>query len=204
MHEVNVPRVSLRGAFVPKRTGSQHADGGPTGNFRYRNEEFITLTILPHQWPQLVKAMGMPELAQDPRFSSGRGRRDNASALQAIIEVWLAGFPSREAALEALAAERIPCAPVLTVNEAAAQPHLRERGTVRRVHDRTIGAFDIPGMPVTFSAWGCRGELHADLLGESNEAVLGELLGLSAAQIAELYEERVLVRDQLLDQTRSA
>jgi len=42
MHEVNVPKSSLRGSsFAPKRAGSLHPDGGPTGVFRYRGEEFI-------------------------------------------------------------------------------------------------------------------------------------------------------------------
>src|SRR5262249_34217285 len=44
MHEVNVPKSSLRGpSFVPRRTGSLHPDGGPTGVFRYRGEEFIAI-----------------------------------------------------------------------------------------------------------------------------------------------------------------
>ena len=199
MHEVNVPRVSLRGdAFVPTRTGSQHPDGGPTGNFRYRDDAFITLTVLPHQWPQLVKALGRPELIDDPRFNSARGRRDNDAELQAIIEEWLAKFPTREAAIEALERERIPCAPVLTLNEAIRQPHLRQRGTVRGVEDAQLGAFDIPGMPVKFSQWPGRSDLRADLLGAHNDAVLGELLGLSGDEIAALYTEKVLVRDPAL------
>jgi crotonobetainyl-CoA:carnitine CoA-transferase CaiB-like acyl-CoA transferase len=205
MHEVNVPRVSLRGdTYVPKRTGSQHPDGGPTGNFRYRDDEFITLTVLPHQWPQLVKALGMPELADDPRFSTGRGRRDNSAALQKIIEGWLALFPSRAAAIEALEAERIPCAPVLTVNEAMAEPHLRQRGTVRRVQDRMIGAFDIPGLPVRFSAWAPAEDLRADLLGEGNETVLRDVLAMSEAKIAALYREGVLAHDAQLETTSDA
>jgi len=41
--------------------------------------------------------------------------------------------------------ERVPCAPVLTLHEAMAHPHLRQRGTVRRVREESIGEFDIPG-----------------------------------------------------------
>src|SRR5262249_1983983 len=199
MHEVNVPRVSLRGdAFVPTRTGSQHPDGGPTGNFRYRDDAFITLTVLPHQWLQLVKALGRPELLDDPRFNSARARRDNNAQLQTIIEEWLARFATREAAIDALERERIPCAPVLTVNEAIRQPHLRQRGTVRSVDDPQLGTFDIPGIPARFSQWPGRSELRADLLGAHNEAVLRELLGLSGDEIAALYAEKVLVRDPAL------
>src|SRR5215470_11769775 len=200
MHEVNVPKSSLRGAsFAPQRAGSLHPDGGPTGVFRYRGGEFIAITVLPYQWNQMVKAMNMPELADDPRFNTPRTRRDNNAALKTIIEGWLGGFPSRDAAVAALEAERVPCAPVLTLQEAMAHPHLRERGTVRRVKDRLLGEFDIPGMPVKFSRWSPRTPADADLLGEHNYDVLRDLLALSEAEIATLYADHVLVRDPLLD-----
>jgi CoA:oxalate CoA-transferase len=205
MHEVNVPRVSLRGdRFVPKRTGSQHPDGGPTGLFRCGDGSYINITALPHQWPQLVAAIGMPELLADPRFKDARGRRDNNDELKAIIEQWLATFPDRQSALTALEKQRVPAAPILTLNEAVAQPHLRERGTVRQAEDSELGSFDIPGMPVKFSNWPARTGLRADLLGEHNEAILRELAGLSDAEIAALYEEKVLVQDPAVKARRSA
>jgi CoA:oxalate CoA-transferase len=199
MQEVNVPRVSLLGdAFVPRRTGSQHPDGGPTGVFRYRDGEYVSLMVQPHQWPQLVQALGRPELADDARFNAPKVRRENNEALRAIIEEWLGQFPSRDAALAALAAERVPCAPVLTLNEAMALAHLRERGTVRRVRDHHIGEFDIPGLPVRFSRWSTQRDLRADLLGEHNEEVLRQVGGLSDAEISNLYQSKVLVRDPLV------
>jgi CoA:oxalate CoA-transferase len=202
MHEVNVAKLSLGGRTLqPKRAGSLHPDGGPTGVFRYADDQFIAIMVMPHQWRQMVSAMGRPELADDPRFNAPRARRDNMAALKEIVEAWLATFPSRDAAIEALEKERVPCAPVLTLEEAMAHPHLRARHTVRRVEDRTIGAFDIPGLPVKFSAWPEREDLRADLLGENNEAVLRELLGLSDAEIAELYRDKVLVRDPTLPVT---
>jgi CoA:oxalate CoA-transferase len=200
MHEVNVPRVSLRGdAFVPGRTGSQHPDGGPTGNFRWRGDSFVNLTVLPHQWPQLVEALGRPELADDPRFASARARRDHNEDLRGVIEAWLATFPTRQAAIAALERHRIPCAPVLTLNEAMAQPHLRARATVRRAEDADLGSFDIPGLPVRFSQWVNPAAPKADLLGAHNEQVLSDLLDLSQADIAALYAEKVLVHDPVLD-----
>src|SRR5439155_19179887 len=61
MHEVNVPKAALRGpSFAPKRAGPLHPDGGPTGIFRYRGEEFISIAVLPYQWKQLVEVMEMP------------------------------------------------------------------------------------------------------------------------------------------------
>ena len=200
MHEVNVPKSSLRGSsFASKRAGSLHPDGGPTGIFRYRGEEFIAIMVMPYQWKQMVKAMNMPELADDPRFNTARARRDNNVALKHVIEDWLGGFPNRDAAVAALETERVPCAPVLTVHEAMAHPHLRQRGTVRRVRDEMIGAFDIPWLPVKFSRWAERSEIAAARLGEHNEEVLHELLCLSDKEIADLYADKVLVRDPLLE-----
>jgi CoA:oxalate CoA-transferase len=200
MHEVNVPRVALRGdGFTPRRAGSQHPDGGPTGLFRCGDGRYVNITALAHQWGQLAAAIGRPELEDDPRFEDARKRRDNNAAIKALIEEWLGRIGSREAAIAALERHRVPCAPVLTLNEAVRHEHLRARGTVREVADPLIGAFAIPGMPAKFSRWPDRSDLRADLLGAHNEEVLKELAGLTDADIAALYEEGVLARDPALD-----
>jgi CoA:oxalate CoA-transferase len=199
MHEINIPKASLRGAkFAPKRAGSIHPDGGPTGLFRYKDDQFIAIAAMPHQWPPITKAMGRPELAEDPRFANPRARRDNKDALKDVIEAWLGTFASREEALAALETERVPCAPVLTLHEAMAHPHLRARGTVRRVRDPAIGEFDIPGLAAKFSRWPGPEEIKADHLGEHNEEVLRDLLALSDEEIAQLYADKVVVRDPRL------
>jgi CoA:oxalate CoA-transferase len=200
MHEVNIPKASLRGAkFAPKRAGSLHPDGGPTGLFRYKDDQFISIAAMPHQWPPITTAMGRPELAEDPRFATPRARRDNNEALKDVIEAWLGTFASRDEAIAALEAERVPCAPVLSLHEAMAHPHLRERGTVRRVRDPEIGEFDIPGLAAKFSRWPAPDDLKADRLGEHNEQVLRDILTLSDEEIARLYADKVVVRDPRLD-----
>ena len=200
MHEVNVPKSSLRGAqFHPPRLGSLHPDGGPTGVFRCRGDEFISIMVMPHQWPLMVKAMNMPELADDVRFRDPRGRRDNNAALGHHRSL---ARPFRRPAIEAIAAleaERVPCAPVLSLHEAMAHPHLRERGTVRRVTDRDIGAFDIPGLAAKFSRWTPETEIRADRLGEHNEEILRDILGLNDTEILELYRDKTIVHDPLLE-----
>jgi hypothetical protein len=58
---------------------------------------------------------------------------------------------------------------------------------------------DDPGLPVKFSRWVGRSEIAADRLGEHNADVLRELLSLTDQEITELYANKVLVRDPLLD-----
>jgi len=197
MHELNVPKIALAGDRVrPKRFGSQADGPGPAGNFRYRDDQYIMILLAPHQWPQMIRAMGKPELLTDPRFQRARDRQKNRFELQAIIEEWLATFPTREDAIAAMDKERVPCAPVLSLNEAIAHPHLNERKTVRWVEDPLLGRVAIPAVPVKFSAWPDRTELRSARLGEDNERVLRDYLGLSDDRIRELYANGTLVRDK--------
>lgn len=200
MHELAVPVLSLRpDKFQPKRNGRMYQPSSPYGIF-YATGGYVMICVTPHQWPAICRAMGKPELINDPRFKEERLRVRNRDELTGIVETWLQGFPSVEAALEALDKERVPCAPVLTVEQAMNHPHHRQRKTVRRVHDPIMGDFNIPGMPVKFQNWEDRSDVKAPLLGEDNDDILRDLVGMSDEEIRELYAEKVLVKEATLDQ----
>ncbi|MEQ9199873.1 MAG: CoA transferase, partial [Rhodospirillales bacterium] len=141
MQEDLIPRVGLRGAkAIPPRSGSQHPNGGPTGIFRAGDGRFLSIMVMPYQWKRMVEAMGMPELAADPRFDTPQNRRDNREALKLIIEDWMAGIEGgRDGVLAVLAIARVPSAPVLALDEVIEHPHMRQRGTIREVTDPYLG-----------------------------------------------------------------
>lgn len=196
MHEDYIPRVGLRGKVaIRPRSGSQHPNGGPTGIFEAGDGRYIQIMIMPYQWPRMIAALGMPELARDDRFASPRARRTNREALKTIIEDWMAGLGGSEAVLKVLAKERVPAAPVLELDEVIAHPHMRARGTIRDMDDPNLGTFPVPGMPARFTSWKFQTELSAPLLGEHNGTILRELLGLDDQDLEELYDEKVLVAD---------
>jgi crotonobetainyl-CoA:carnitine CoA-transferase CaiB-like acyl-CoA transferase len=193
MHELSVPVVSLRpGRWSPKRNGALHPTGAPTGVYRSK-EGYVFLVVQQHEIGRLWRAMKRPDLAEDSRFKTNRDRVKNQEALREIIERWLQSLPDRDSALRELDAQRVPCAPVLKLEESMAQPHLRERKTVRRIKHDALGEFDLPGMPVKFSRWPDRTDLKASRVGADNTAILSEVLGMTAAEIEELYREQVLL-----------
>ncbi|HTY55456.1 MAG TPA: CoA transferase, partial [Candidatus Binataceae bacterium] len=133
-----------------------------------------------------------PELAQDPRFSVNAARLENLKELVAIIEAWFQSMPSDDASMAAMKEYRVPHAPVLSIEEAVAHPHLQQRGTVRTVHDRILGDFQVPGFALRFSEFPQRLSLEAPLLGEHNEEVLTNRLGYSRERVRALEQKGIL------------
>ncbi len=198
MLEYHAPMIAMRGeGFQPTRQGSVNADS-PTMGIYPCGDGYVLLCALPHQWQPLAKALGMAGLEDDARFATISARRKYKSELEGVLRGWFASFDTRDAAIAALEAERVPVAPVLSVSEAMRHPHLNARNTVRWIDDPQLGRVAIPGVPVKFSSWPDRTELRSARLGEDNEAVLSELAGLSADDIADLYRSGVLVRDPTL------
>jgi len=152
----------------------------------------VIISALDHQFSNLCRAMGQPELVQDVRFKTAADRATNQKALIAIIEDWLQSAASDDASMAAMKELRVPHAPVLSVAEAVKHPHLRQRGTVRTVHDQMLGDFEVPGFALRFSDYPERLGLGAPTLGQHNASVLSNFLGYSADRIHALESRGVL------------
>ncbi len=192
-HEASVQMYSLSGGEInPFRAGSHSFYLAPVGIFKGKQKYMLIMCPFDYQWVTLCEAMGQPELAKDPRFVTNADRVKNLAPLVEIIETWIRSMPSDDAALEAMRAHRVPVAPVLTVAEAVAHPHLRQRGTVRTVHDRILGDFDLPGFALRFSDVPRPLELEAPLLGEHNEEILTKWLAYSPNRVKELTQKGII------------
>lgn len=192
-HEASFQMYSLsKGAISPSRSGAHSWYASPAGVFQGRERYFILIAPLEQHWSKLCEAMGRPEMARDPRFTDNETRMKNLEALVDTIEGWIRSQPSDDAALEILKAHHVPVAPILSVPEALQHPHLRQRGTVRTVHDRLLGDLEVPGFALRFSEFPAPLELQAPLLGEHNSQILTEWLGYSPDQIQDLEHRGIL------------
>lgn len=195
-HSLAVEQSSASGgAIKPMRNGHRHFTVSPIGIFESREGHIVLSPVGDDMFRRLLRAMGRTDLIEDARFADNERRIENFDALEELITGWLKAQPSDAAALERLQKERVPCAPVLTVADAIRHPHLIERFTVRDVDDPAVGRFQVPG-PLQHLA----GEPpvlppRAPDLGEHNTDVLTRHLAMTAADVATLERDGVLVRN---------
>jgi crotonobetainyl-CoA:carnitine CoA-transferase CaiB-like acyl-CoA transferase len=191
-HELNVQIYSASGGEIePTRSGRHHYAVCPLGLFKGADHYLFIIALEP-QWKQVCVAIERPELFEDERYNSNAKRLEHQDEVNQIIQDWIDTKSSDDEILTALQAQRVPCAPVLSIAETVKEPHLRERGTVRTVTDPKFGEVDLPGMPLRFSDYPHNIPLETAHLGEHNSDVLNGMLGYSDEKIQDLYDTGVL------------
>ncbi len=143
------------------------------------------------QFAKCAAVLGHPEWAADPRFATNSARVAHrllvdgaiAEALKAdTVDSWLAK----------LKAAGVPCGRINSVAEALADPQTQARQMVETVEHPTVGLLKLVGMPYKFSDTPASLRRPPPTLGQHTDEILGEELGLDAAAIAALREERVI------------
>ncbi len=137
---------------------------------------------------RLCQVMGREDLARDSRFADHRARGDHAEVLEHEIQAWAARHDAAEID-ELLAGAGVVCAPVASIADVFANPQVRAREMLVAHDDPELGTFLAPGVVPRFSGgsgevrWSGRWQLGAD-----NAEILGERLGLSEDELADLRQ----------------
>ncbi len=125
-------------------------------------------------WPDLVRAVGRPDLAADPRFVSMRARRENCPKLVEILDAIFATRPLAEWGA-ILDRENMWWAPVQTTEDVVADPQARAAGGFVPVPQPDGGTVDMVASPVDFSETRWAPRASAPELGQHTEELLLEL-----------------------------
>ena len=142
-------------------------------------------------WQGVCEALGHPELAADPRFSSNAERVRRRAELVAELEVVLKR-ESGEVWLSRLEKLGVPCGPVYTMERIFSDPQTLARDMLVELPHPTVGAWRMPGVPIKFSETPGEVRTAPPLLGQHSEEILTSRLGYSPEAAAALRERGVV------------
>jgi crotonobetainyl-CoA:carnitine CoA-transferase CaiB-like acyl-CoA transferase len=179
----------------PERRGNGHPSTVPFNVYRARDGWITVAAVAPREWLNVLRTLGCPELASDPRFDpSAASRRAHRGEIDALVQEWVGQRTAAEA-VEMLQAHQIAAGPVRDLREAFDDEHLRARDMVvpldHPVHGPVPGARGV-GMPIKFLRHPAAFDQPAPALGAHNREIYGRFLGLGDADLDSLREQGVI------------
>lgn len=173
-------------------TGNGHPFVKPYGRYACKDGYVFFGAYTDKFWREACQAFGTPEWASDPALDTMAKRFEQATYLRRvkpIVEGWCAAYTKAE--LEALTGDRFPLSPIKSMDEVVADPHVRERDMVVSVECQ--GAhFEVFGNPVKLSGGTLEKGASAPAVGQHNQQVYRQWLGLEQHQYDELVARGVI------------
>jgi len=179
---------------VQNREGNRHEFKAPHNVYKCKGDlAWVTIGISnDEEWKALCKAMDNPELADDDAgFADTKGRWERQDELDEHLKAWTQNYSPYEVT-ELLQNVGVAAFPALSNRGLVEDPHLNERGFSEEWDHPEIGRKKYDGVLWKMSK--TPGEIRspAPLVGQHNNHVFGELLGLSKEDIDKLIAEKVI------------
>jgi crotonobetainyl-CoA:carnitine CoA-transferase CaiB-like acyl-CoA transferase len=187
-----VMAYTMNGATVD-RLGNRDRVMVPHGCYRCKGYDAWVAIAVSNQaeWEAFVKAIGSPDWAGKKEFRDEQGRRQNQDELDRFVEGWTRKHHQYEV-MELLQKAGVAAGASLNIKDLVSDPQFKARRFFVEIEHPVIGRMTLPGLP-----WRPAGRQKGNyssppLLGEHNDYVFGELLGLPGEEIARLQEEEVI------------
>lgn len=181
------------GGVQPPRGGNRHPGRAlaPYNVYEAADGHIAIICIREGHWRKLCAAMNREDLAEDERFATMADRCANMDALDALVNDWSRGLAKAE--IFALAQKHgVICAPVQNLADVVADEHMLERGSLEIRAHAGLGDIAQCHTPIRFRDIEPPALEDVHDLGADTERVLGELAGLSAADIARLRDAEAI------------
>jgi CoA:oxalate CoA-transferase len=178
------------GNEIAQPVGSGHVSAHPIRAFQTKTFHIVIDANTERMFAELCDGIGHPSLCRDPRFDSRQSRFENKDQLYAILEAILLEKSGEE--WLHLLEQRVPVAPINTIDRALSDPHTLGRNMVVDIdcgHGKTM---KVLGNPIKMSEIGDEVFTQPPRLGEHTEEILTQLLNYSPDAMEELRNSKVV------------
>lgn len=178
---------------VMQPRGNYDPTMAPYGNYPCEGEDrWVSIAVATdEEWQGLKAALGSPAWTSDPKFASRYGRLKHRHELDQHLAQWTAGR-SAETVTERLQSHGVAAVPVMGAEERLFNSHFRERGLYADIDHPSLGAEPIFNLMWNLNQTPSAIRRHAPLMGEHNQQVFCEILGMSAQEVKALEETQVI------------
>ncbi len=178
---------------APPRVGNRH--GGlalaPYNVYPAKDGYVSIICIKESHWGNLLKAMGREDLSEDERFSNNAQRVRHIDETDTLVSEWTSAH-TRDELFELAREYRVPSAPVRDLVEVTHNEHMHARGMLHWLDHSSLGRIVVPDSPIRFTETPPMGAAENPGLGQHNDEVLRDFLGISEEEINQLAEEGVI------------
>lgn len=174
------------------RWGNESPYAMPANVYTCRDGHIRLAIVLDSHWKILARIIGRPDLAEDPEYALQANRFRHRDEVNALIASWCADR-SADDVVTLFVKEGLATAPIRTYAQAARDPHILARGMLQDTRQADGSSVPVTGPAAKFSRTPTRVRSGASALGAHDEGILQDL-GLSAADIEDLREKRVIAR----------
>ncbi len=197
MYDTCVPALTsvlapvLEGKQV-NRLGNRHWGICPGNVYPAADGDISIFCLTEPHWRTMTSILGREDLLCDPHYQNRASRLAIADEVDALMTQWTRAR-KRDEMVEALMVGGIPCAPVRTVEEVAADPEVTDRGMLRTVDFPGRGPIRVLGSPVRMSedAHGGIPVRRPPTVGEHTAEVL-DSIGIDAGELERLRQDGVI------------
>ena len=186
-----IPEYDVAG-IVRERTGSSLPGITPSNTYCSGDGSYVAIGGNSDAiFRRLMKAIGQPELGEDPRYRTNADRTEHAEELDSLIEDWVRQHTTEEI-MQSLDEAAVPVGPIYSVEDIVEDEQYHARDMLLESEIEGIGTVKMPGLVPKLSETPGEVEWYGGPLGAHNEEVYSGLLGLSAKEIERLSEEGVI------------
>ncbi len=188
-----INQIYLATGRIPERIGNRYESSYPYDTFPTKDGTDVVIGCANNKfWNILCELMGNTDLANDPRFKENGDRVKNHALIRPIVASWTMTQNSQDL-VNKLLSRGVPTCPIYNIKQVTEDPQIAgAREMFIEAEYPRIGKLKVTNTHIKMSATKPGFHTPSPDLGQDNDAVYSELLGLSAEQITNLQNENII------------
>ncbi len=190
---LNLGSSYLMTGEVARRMGNAHPSIVPYNVFSTKDQDIFLSASADVRWKKVCQVLGLPNLMDDPRFSTTKARIENRAEVERVVQEKLREKTADEwmDLMEKTDAE-VPFAPINSLDRVFNDPHVASRGIVTEVVHPVTGPIKMVGASVRYDESRSQVRLPPPRLGEHSREILSQLLNYSDHEVESLKKEGII------------